>query len=312
MTKKARARDARHCDGAAHAARRDARQGPSAAGRPTRRPRSALVARAARRGDLGATLAVARAARRGGGAARRPPPGRRRRRAGARGVPLGGLAPRPCLRRPRCPHLHVGPDVSRAVDATARSTVRPRGRPRARRLPRRGGGRRRAPPRPSKQPAAPRDLSVPFDAARGSRLHHRGRERAHAARAVPRPDLDLLRDYEARRDAVASALPAKRTTPSSSAGGRRGAARGKRETPFPRPRVPVRRAVPPEHVGWFARVSGYPHGRGRDGGAPMTRRTTRRAGLASGNGAGRSGFALFVAAPTRAFSDSLREVLVAT
>ena len=31
--------------------------------------------------------------------------------------------PRPffCLRRPRCPHLHVGPDVSRAVDATARS-----------------------------------------------------------------------------------------------------------------------------------------------------------------------------------------------
>ena len=304
---------------------------PSSGPAPRRRPAAgrrvtAVVARAARRGDLGATLRlVARAARRAAAPRGASPPRRRRRsRRSSRRCP-GPFAPRPffCLRRPRCPHLHVGPDVSRAVDALARSTqVRPR-RPPARDAGCRDAAAalaRRASPRPSpkKQPAAPRDLSVPFDAARDSRLHHRGREQAYALRERCRDRfLDLLRDYEAaRRDANRERL----FPPADDAfffGKRRPQRRGARQTrdAFRDRASQVCRAVPPEHVGWFARVFTD----------ILTAAAAAEDVYDEADDAFWAGspletvpgqlriFALFVVgADAKAFSDSLREVLVAT
>ena len=179
---------------------------------------------------------------------------------------------------------------------------------------------RRASPRPSpkKQPAAPRDLSVPFDAARDSRLHHRGREQAYALRERCRDRfLDLLRDYEAaRRDANRERL----FPPADDAfffRKRRPQRRGARQTrdAFRDRASQVCRAVPPEHVGWFARVftdiltaaaaAEDVYDEADDAfwaGSPLE---TLPGQLRI--------FALFVVgADAKAFSDSLREVLVAT
>ena len=202
--------------------------------------------------------------------------------------------------------------------------MRPRGRPRARRRlpPRRGGGARAprvaAAVSEKKQPAAPRDLSVPFDAARDSRLHHRGREQAYALRERCRDRfLDLLRDYEAaRRDANRERL----FPPADDAfffRKRRPQRRGARQTrdAFRDRASQVCRAVPPEHVGWFARVFTD----------ILTAAAAAEDVYDEADDAFWAGspletvpgqlriFALFVVgADAKAFSDSLREVLVAT
>ena len=249
--------------------------GPAPRRRPTRRPNAGAVGTRAgrrRRPRRDATPRRARSAarrrrraaprRRGGGGARRS----------SRALPLDRFAPRPffCLRRPRCPHLHVGPDA-RAVDATARSTqVRPRGRPaRGGRLPRRGGGAARRARRGRLRKTA-------GGAARPQRAVRRRARRCActtgAASCSPCRErercrdrfLDLLRDYEAaRRDANRERLSRRRTTPSWVRNGRpqRARRRGKQETDR-RPRVPglpgraarARRLV-------RARFHGYPHGR---------------------------------------------------
>ena len=179
---------------------------------------------------------------------------------------------------------------------------------------------RRASPRPSpkKQSAAPRDLSVPFDAARDSRLHHRGREQAYALRERCRDRfLDLLRDYEAaRRDANRERL----FPPADDAfffRKRRPQRRGARQTrdAFRDRASQVCRAVPPEHVGWFARVFTD----------ILTAAAAAEDVYDEADDAFWAGspletvpgqlriFALFVVgADAKAFSDSLREVLVAT
>ena len=213
-------------------------------------------------------------------------------------------------------------DASRAVDATARRRCG-----RAADLARDAGCRdaaaalaRRASPRPSpkKQSAAPRDLSVPFDAARDSRLHHRGREQAYALRERCRDRfLDLLRDYEAaRRDANRERL----FPPADDAfffRKRRPQRRGARQTrdAFRDRASQVCRAVPPEHVGWFARVFTD----------ILTAAAAAEDVYDEADDAFWAGspletvpgqlriFALFVVgADAKAFSDSLREVLVAT
>ena len=294
----------------------------------------AVVARAARRGDLGATLRlVARAARRGGGGARRLAAEAAAALAPElAALPLDAFRPASfflCLRRPgpirdlaSC--LVCGP-LMHHVPSTRPPDRRRCGR--AADLARDAGCRdaaaalaRRASPRPSpkKQSAAPRDLSVPFDAARDSRLHHRGREQAYALRERCRDRfLDLLRDYEAaRRDANRERL----FPPADDAfffRKRRPQRRGARQTrdAFRDRASQVCRAVPPEHVGWFARVFTD----------ILTAAAAAEDVYDEADDAFWAGspletvpgqlriFALFVVgADAKAFSDSLREVLVAT
>ena len=185
--------------------------GPAPRRRPTRRPRSAPSSRARRGAATSARRYASSRAQRGAAAAPRgasPPRRRRRSRRSSRRCPWTRFAPRPffCLRRPgpirdlaSC--LVCGP-LMHHVPSTRPPDRRRCGR--AADLARDAGCRdaaaalaRRASPRPSpkKQSAAPRDLSVPFDAARDSRLHHRGREQAYALRERCRDRfLDLLRD----------------------------------------------------------------------------------------------------------------------
>jgi len=159
---------------------------------------------------------------------------------------------------------------------------------------------------------------VPFDAARDSRLHHRGREQAYALRERCRDRfLDLLRDYEAaRRDANRERL----FPPADDAfffRKRRPQRRGARQTrdAFRDRASQVCRAVPPEHVGWFARVFTD----------ILTAAAAAEDVYDEADDAFWAGspletvpgqlriFALFVVgADAKAFSDSLREVLVAT
>ena len=291
----------------------------------------AVVARAARRGDLGATLRlVARAARRGGGARRLAAEAAAALAPELAALPLDAFRPASFFLpstswphpRPRLVPRVWASDASRAVDATARRRCG-----RAADLARDAGCRdaaaalaRRASPRPSpkKQSAAPRDLSVPFDAARDSRLHHRGREQAYALRERCRDRfLDLLRDYEAaRRDANRERL----FPPADDAfffRKRRPQRRGARQTrdAFRDRASQVCRAVPPEHVGWFARVFTD----------ILTAAAAAEDVYDEADDAFWAGspletvpgqlriFALFVVgADAKAFSDSLREVLVAT
>ena len=288
----------------------------------------AVVARAARRGDLGATLRlVARAARRGGG-------GARRLAAEAAAALAPELAALP-LDAFRPASFFFAFDVLVVLISMWGQTYHgPSTRPPDRRrcgraadLARDAGCRdaaaalaRRASPRPSpkKQSAAPRDLSVPFDAARDSRLHHRGREQAYALRERCRDRfLDLLRDYEAaRRDANRERL----FPPADDAfffRKRRPQRRGARQTrdAFRDRASQVCRAVPPEHVGWFARVFTD----------ILTAAAAAEDVYDEADDAFWAGspletvpgqlriFALFVVgADAKAFSDSLREVLVAT
>ena len=159
---------------------------------------------------------------------------------------------------------------------------------------------------------------MPFDAARDSRLHHRGREQAYALRERCRDRfLDLLRDYEAaRRDANRERL----FPPADDAfffRKRRPQRRGARQTrdAFRDRASQVCRAVPPEHVGWFARVFTD----------ILTAAAAAEDVYDEADDAFWAGspletvpgqlriFALFVVgADAKAFSDSLREVLVAT
>ncbi|CAH0371777.1 unnamed protein product [Pelagomonas calceolata] len=224
----------------------------------------AVVARAARRGDLGATLRlVARAARRGGGGARRLAAEAAAALAPElAALPLDAFRPASfflCLRRP-------GPI---------------------------------------------RDLASCLVC--GPLMHH-----AYALRERCRDRfLDLLRDYEAaRRDANRERL----FPPADDAfffRKRRPQRRGARQTrdAFRDRASQVCRAVPPEHVGWFARVFTD----------ILTAAAAAEDVYDEADDAFWAGspletvpgqlriFALFVVgADAKAFSDSLREVLVAT
>ena len=311
------------------AARRDARQAAQRRGVDRRVGRArAVVARAARRGDLGATLRlVARAARRGGGGARRLAAEAAAALApGSRRCPWTRFAPRPfflpstsSLSSSPCGAIYI---TCRPARDRRSTQVRPRGRPRARRrLPRRGGGARA--PRVAaavskKQSAAPRDLACRSAPARDSRLHHRGREQAYALRERCRDRfLDLLRDYEAARrvrirERIASAGGRRLLLPETAAAGR-----GARQTrdAFRDRASQVCRAVPPEHVGWFARVFTdilTAAAAAEDVDDEADDAFWAGSPLETVPGQLRI-FALFVVgADAKAFSDSLREVLVAT
>jgi len=250
----------------------------------------AVVARAARRGDLGATLRlVARAARRGDAAARRLAAAA----AAALAPELAALPLDACGRAAELAR-EVG---CRDAAATLAGHASPR-------------------PSPRKESAAPRDLSVPFDAARDSRLHHRGREQAYALRERCRDRfLELLRDYEAaRRDHNRERL----FPPSDDAFFFRKRRQQKHRPPsrdaFRDRASQICRTVPPEHVAWFARVvadimaqaaCAEEHDEDDDAywaGSPLS---TVPAALRI--------FALFVlGADAKAFADALYEVLAAS